>query len=137
MMLVSFKPWRSSQDLKDAHQTWTEAFTLYEFKLEDKKMMNNFNLRYECLDERDDYHAILKKQSIFKKNNISSLFQDQFDNDCNLGINSNFEEDYGDQKFLGPNAIRKAQQMIEAEMMMEKACGLDDLVCGPMLRMAV
>ena len=69
-MLVLFKPWRSSQDLKDVHQTWTEAFTLYEFKLEDKKMMNNFNLHYECLDERDDYHAILKKQSILKKKNI-------------------------------------------------------------------
>ena len=67
-MLVLFKPWRSSQDLKDVHQTWTEAFTLYEFKLEDKKMMNNFNLHYECLDERDDYHAILKKQSKLKKN---------------------------------------------------------------------
>ena len=49
----------------------TPAFTLYEFKLEDKKMMNNFNLRYECLDERDDYHAILKKQSKLKKKKIS------------------------------------------------------------------
>ena len=33
------------------------------------------------------------------------------------------EEDYGDQSFLGPNAIKKAQQMIETEV---KAGWLDD-----------
>ncbi|KAF8800809.1 hypothetical protein BYT27DRAFT_7116564, partial [Phlegmacium glaucopus] len=60
-MLTLFKPWRSSQDLKNINQTWTEAFALYEFNIENKKIMNNFNLQYECLDERDDYHAILKK----------------------------------------------------------------------------
>jgi hypothetical protein len=88
--------------------------------------MNNFNLRYECLDERDDYHAILKRQTKLKEKNNSSLFQDQYDNGCNLGINSNFEEDYGDPKFFGPNAIKKAQQMIETEAMMKNACCIDE-----------
>ena len=52
--------------------------------------------------------------------------QDQYDNDCDLGIGSNLEEDYGDQKFLGPNAIKKAQQMIETEIMMNNAGWSDD-----------
>ena len=124
-MLTLFKPWRSSQDLKEAHQSWADAFASYEFKPENKKIMDNFNLRYECLDERDDYHAILKRQSKLKESKASSLFQDQYDDDCDLGVTSNFEEDFGDQKILGPNAIRKAQQMIEAEAMMIKAGWLD------------
>jgi hypothetical protein len=119
-MLTLFKPWRSCCDLKDKDQTWEEAFTLFEFKEVDWKIMNNFNLRYECLDERDDYHAILKKQCRLKEQKTSSLFQDQYDNECNLGINSNSEEDYGDQEFFGPNAIKKAQQMIETELMLNK-----------------
>ena len=36
------------------------------------------------------------------------------------------EEDYGDQSFLGPNAIKKTQQVIETEVMVFKAGWLDD-----------
>ena len=36
-------------------------------------MIDNFNLRYECLDERDDYHAILEKQSRLKEGNTLFL----------------------------------------------------------------
>ena len=60
--------------LKYAHESWSEAFLLYEFETEDRKMINNFNLHHECLDERDDYHAILKRQSKLKKKETSSLF---------------------------------------------------------------
>jgi len=120
-MLTLFKPWRSSQDLRNAHQSWAEAFRLHEFNPEERRIMSNFNLRYECLDERDDYHAILKKQSRLKENGTSSLFHDQYDNECDLGIDQIFEEDYGDLYFLGPNAIKKAQQMIETELMMKRA----------------
>ena len=119
-MLTLFKPWRHGEDLKSVNQTWTEAFALCKFKFEDKKIMNNFNLRYECLDERDDYHAILKRQSSINQKNISSN-QFDYDNDCDFGINSNIVEDYGDPNILGPTAIRKAQQMIETEIMMSEA----------------
>jgi len=125
-MLTLFKPWRRGQDLKDAQQMWADAFALYKFKPEQKKIMNNFNLRYECLDKRDDYHAILKRQSKLKAADISSKIQDHYDNSCDLGIGSNVEEDYGDQRLLGPNAIKKAQQMIETELMMNDAGWLDD-----------
>lgn len=125
-MLTLFKPWRNTQDLKDMQQTWAEAYKLFKFKPEHIKIMNNFNLRYECLDERDDYHAILKRQSRTKDAKISPSFQDQHDNDNDLGINCNFEEDYGDQNLLGPNAIKKAQQMIEAEMMLKNAGWSDE-----------
>ena len=120
-MLTLFKPWRDGLDLKDIHQSWAKAFVKYKFKPKDRKVMDNFNLRYECLDERDDYHAILKRQSKMREGKTPLSFQEQHDNDCDLGINPKFEDNYGDQTFFGPNAIKKAQQMIETEVMMEKA----------------
>ena len=120
-MLTLFKPWRNSGDLKDESESWAEAFTLYEFKFEDKKIMSNFNLHYECLDERDDYHAILKRQSKLKKKQQSSFFQESHEEEDDFGINSNIQEDYGDPKILGPNAIKKIQQMIEMEEIMKRA----------------
>ena len=125
-MLTLFRPWRNSRDLKDTHQSWADAFASYEFKPQYMKIMNNFNLRYECLDERDDYHAILKRQSKLKENKTSLPFQHQYDNECYLGIHANLEEDYGNQNFLGPNTIKKTQQMIETEIMMKKAGWLGD-----------
>ena len=38
-------------------------------------LMNNFNLRYECLDARDDYSAQIKNNE--KEDN---QFQESFDN---------------------------------------------------------
>ena len=87
--------------------------------------MDNFNLHYECLDEQDDYHALLKKHCRLKEQKTLSLLQDQYDNDCDLGIHQNFEEDYGDLNFLGPNAIKKTYQMIETELMLNKVGWLD------------
>jgi hypothetical protein len=50
-MSTLFKLWRNSRDLKDDDQSWADAFALYKFKPEHKKIMDNFNLHYECLDE--------------------------------------------------------------------------------------
>jgi hypothetical protein len=80
-LLYNVNPWRNSHELKDAYELWAQAFASYEFKITDRKIMNNFNLWYECLDERDDYHAILKRQSKLKEKVALSLFQDQYDND--------------------------------------------------------
>jgi hypothetical protein len=109
-MLTLFITWRNSHDLKDAHELWAQAFASYEFKITDRKIMNNFNLQYECLDERDGYHAILKRQSKLKEKVASSLFQDQYNNNGDFGLHYNLEEDYGDPNLLGPNAIKKVQR---------------------------
>ncbi|EFI28054.1 hypothetical protein CC1G_14080 [Coprinopsis cinerea okayama7 len=61
-MLTIFKPWRTPADLKLSTQTWKDAFDSFSFTTEHKIMMSNFNVRYECLDERDDYHKILKQK---------------------------------------------------------------------------
>ena len=46
-MLTHFKLWRQGTDLKRNDQSWTEAFNLHTFNVEEKKIMNNFNLHYD------------------------------------------------------------------------------------------
>ena len=62
-MLALFKPWRSGIDLKSVDQTWDIAFQAFEFTSQQRRYMRNFNVRYECLDARDDYRAQMKKSN--------------------------------------------------------------------------
>ena len=66
-MLTLFKPWRTGHDLKLVEETWEQAFNKYIFSPAQKNLMSNFNLRYECLDARDDYSAQMKDHD--KKDN--------------------------------------------------------------------
>ena len=59
-MLALFKPWRSGVDLKRVDQTWDIAFQAFEFTSQQRRYMQNFNVRYECLDARDDYRAQMR-----------------------------------------------------------------------------
>ena len=63
-MLALFRPWRSGLDLKSETNTWDDAFTLYQFSPRHLTLMKNMNLRYECLDARDDFHAQMRNGSI-------------------------------------------------------------------------
>ena len=63
VMLTLFKPWRSGLELKTQEQTWDDAFSAHGFSTEQKNIMRNMNIRYECLDARDDFHAQLNKES--------------------------------------------------------------------------
>ncbi|KAJ3965603.1 hypothetical protein EV361DRAFT_769829, partial [Lentinula raphanica] len=59
-MLVLYKPWRSGKDLKQQHESWHEAFSSYEFSDLASIYIKNMNVRYECLDSRDDFRSQLK-----------------------------------------------------------------------------
>ncbi|KAJ3897073.1 hypothetical protein F5879DRAFT_785414, partial [Lentinula edodes] len=59
-MLTLFKPWRSGEDLKNKNQSWHEAFEAYVFSDQSLLYMKNMNIRFECLDARDDFRAQLK-----------------------------------------------------------------------------
>ena len=60
-MLALFKPWRQGTDLKGVDKLWDEEFSNHSFSEEQRRYMRNFNLRYECLDARDDYRAQMRK----------------------------------------------------------------------------
>ncbi|KAI5885607.1 uncharacterized protein SCHCODRAFT_02467380, partial [Schizophyllum commune H4-8] len=57
VMLMLFKPWRRPEDLKSADETWRDAFDKHKFSPREKQLMKNFNLRWECMDARDDYRS--------------------------------------------------------------------------------
>ncbi|PPQ73348.1 hypothetical protein CVT24_012186 [Panaeolus cyanescens] len=54
-MLTFFCPWRTGIDLKSASVTWKEAFDAYPFTNRQRELMDNFNIKYECYDARDDF----------------------------------------------------------------------------------
>ena len=56
-MLTLFKPWRSGRDLKLKGESWDKSFVAHEFTKRQMEIMKYFNVRYECLDARDDYSA--------------------------------------------------------------------------------
>ena len=60
-MLTLFKPWRSGLDLRTNINSWDETFASHEFSTRQLELMKNMNIRYECLDSRDDFHTQLKK----------------------------------------------------------------------------
>ena len=60
-MLTLFKPWRSGKDLKADDHSWDETFVAHVFTDRQLQIMNNFNLRYECNDARDDFSTQLKQ----------------------------------------------------------------------------
>ncbi|THU83627.1 hypothetical protein K435DRAFT_689223 [Dendrothele bispora CBS 962.96] len=62
-MLVLFKPWRSGKDLKQVDQSWDESFVRHCFTKRSCDIMNNFQLRYECLDSRDDFRTQRSKMA--------------------------------------------------------------------------
>ncbi|KAJ3757481.1 hypothetical protein EV360DRAFT_95197 [Lentinula raphanica] len=62
-MLVLYKPWRSGADLKQPNESWHEAFSSYDFSESARMYIKNMNLRYECLDSRDDFRSQLKAGS--------------------------------------------------------------------------
>ena len=64
VMLTLFKPWRSGLELKMQEQSWDDAFIAHRFSARQNNIMRNLNIRYECLDARDDFHAQLNKGDV-------------------------------------------------------------------------
>lgn len=66
IMLTLFKPWRDGLDLKQENLSWSECFSAMIFSESAVTLMKNFNIKYECLDSRDDYSAKSKLHEISK-----------------------------------------------------------------------
>ncbi|KIL57946.1 hypothetical protein M378DRAFT_15905 [Amanita muscaria Koide BX008] len=59
-MLTLFKSWRTGHSLKKSDSSWDETFEEHPFTARQCQLLKNFNIRYECLDARDDYRAQLR-----------------------------------------------------------------------------
>ncbi|KAJ7304712.1 hypothetical protein DFH08DRAFT_721486, partial [Mycena albidolilacea] len=80
-MLTLFKPWRSGGDLKNAVDNWSETFREHNFSAKALRLMNNFNIRYECNDARDDFSALDRRKRralpLFSKGGSNSDSEDE------------------------------------------------------------
>ncbi|KAF9471128.1 hypothetical protein BDN70DRAFT_820445, partial [Pholiota conissans] len=74
-MLTLFRPWRTGEELKSVDQSWDEAFNNFQFSPRDTILINNLNLKYECLDARDDFHGELNRK-MKKAHNINDIESD-------------------------------------------------------------
>ncbi len=87
-MLALFVPWRNRRTLKKDQETWIDTFDSRVFMPWQLWVMKHFNLRYECLDARDDYHAQMTKDTAKEMHPMFSMDETgdvimEFDKDGN------------------------------------------------------
>ena len=119
-MLTLFKPWRRGTDLKTSEQQWDTAFQEHKFTPDQERYMRNFNVRYECLDARDDYRAQMMKDTdsivgSWVKESDTEI-EDEFHS---TGLNEIQLDDLpSDPLDLGPNQRKRAKEMDAVGRMM-------------------
>ncbi len=108
-MLTLFKPWRSGIDLKPETQMWTEVFQSFIFSDRYLHLMDNFNLRYECSDARDDFVA---QRKLIEKNGKGPAHMPFNNEELNDIDKDNVEEDAMDEvnKYDHPDQEQECQE---------------------------
>ncbi|KAJ7479681.1 hypothetical protein FB451DRAFT_1031501, partial [Mycena latifolia] len=126
-MLTLFKPWRSGLELKEVGMDWKTSFSLHNFSPRQSDLMNNFNIRYECNDARDDHYAELKSKSKEARRNQHAAYLGDEDDDLNDydGVNEDIEADDNgdgpDYSLPGPLHRSQAKKMKAMRDMMTQA----------------
>ncbi|KAF7969378.1 hypothetical protein HWV62_27468 [Athelia sp. TMB] len=87
-MLTLFKPWRAGNE-------WDDAFHVHTFSDEANKKMKYFNVKYECLDARDDFHAQRKSLELGMMQGMFTGYPRNYDGDV-IGDNNMPEADLND-----------------------------------------
>jgi PIF1-like helicase len=132
-MLTLFKPWHNGKDLKGEHSSWDKAFVAHEFTRQQKDIMKYFDVRYECLDGRDDYSAKRAKGD----NGISYQWAtpdllDKLDQlheaelgmaGADFGASSEYDDDISG--IVGRKGKHRLNEMLTAEQTMKTAGWLD------------
>ena len=95
-MLTLFKPWRNGKDLRTDEQSWDDSFLNHRFSLRQIELMKYFNLKYECLDARDDYAVQLKKG---KEQGLIYTFEDDEDDDDDENRGFHHKQDFDGDNF--------------------------------------
>jgi hypothetical protein len=121
-MLTLFCPWRTDLCIKQPCQSWESAFNTYQFLPRQKQLMSNFNLRYECLDARDDFHAQLKKKTQSKTPWYNGGDSDLENDDDFVTMPPVGRIDHG---LLGRSYLSALKMMDSISSVLEKAGWLD------------
>ena len=137
VMLTLFKPWRDGKNLKTEDQSWDDAFREFNFTDRQKRLMLFFNLRYDCLDARDDFAA----QRAYEQdsNNSNPYSQEMSDNlDQLMGEKQNIfndephvdSDDIDESGPQGRNDLIRKRNMQEMENIITHVGWLDKCADG-------
>ncbi len=108
-MLTLFKPWHSGNDLRaDKDTLWHDAFSAYIFTAQQEQVMNNFMIKYECNDARDDFSAQRKKMEKGHKMPMNMDCEDIDDLDT-----QHYEKDYSNYHEESEALITAAEALAE------------------------
>jgi hypothetical protein len=140
-MLTFFKPWRSGKDLKKKLESWDKSFMTHEFTKRQLEIMKYFNVKYECLDARDDYSAKRDKDDEDKikyqwaTSDVLGALEDMHDTEAYSG--ADFEvgrqyDGYEEDAFyaLGKRGKNRRDAMSLAERTMNVSGWLDSCIDG-------
>jgi len=140
-MLTFFKPWRTGRDLRVESDTWDKSFVAHEFTKRQMEIMKYFNVRYECLDARDDFSAKRDKEGDdyicyqWATLDILTELDDLHDSEQAMsGADFGSGEDENEVNTLmtlGNRGRSKRNEMLAAERTMKHAGWLDDCMDGP------
>ena len=128
VMLALFKPWRSGLCLKHTENSWHETFNSHEFTVRQEQLIQNFNIKYECLDARDDFSAQLRKEAETdwrenkqergeQKGTAGEDMLDEMDPEHIEGHLHNQERDFS---ILGATELRRQQETRDIRLIMER-----------------
>ena len=131
-MLCFFKPWHTGKDLKNTGESWDDAFLQYSFSEHQIQLMNNFQIKYECNDARDDFSAQERQDTKFT--GFSALSENMNDLDNQHAEDNNTAEwDVGHfvdsletmWDNIGKQTLNKLSQMSEIDSVLCNAGWLD------------
>ncbi|KAL1692700.1 hypothetical protein GGG16DRAFT_50766 [Schizophyllum commune] len=123
VMLMLFKPWRRPEDLKSATETWKDAFDKHVFSPRQRQLMKNFNLRWECMDARDDYRS--KQKSGEGWDDPMPLTEEDvqdidYDNDCRDHVETVFPTTQAEYEEMNTLYTKKKTSFLGMKDMMVK-----------------
>jgi Helitron helicase-like domain at N-terminus/PIF1-like helicase len=130
-MLTLFKPWRNGTHLKDSNKSWDDSFMSHAFTERQAELMGNFNLRYECLDARDDFTAKKKDFPLPWALDRDGVHELESDN-----IIDETQEEQSDAilqdsfPVLGKATRARSENMLQCEQIAETSGWLDKSIDG-------
>jgi len=134
-MLTIFKPWRFHLDLKSQLDSWHKKFMKYKFTNHQLQIMKYFNIRYECLDARDDFSTKYNKSDAelihyqwIMQDTLDELDKEYYSyNGDDFGIDQNVDNMEGEHfNIPGPKGLHKLHTMMNAERTMQISGWLDE-----------
>ncbi|KAF5328283.1 hypothetical protein D9611_014755 [Ephemerocybe angulata] len=122
-ILTLFVPWRSPLDLKSSCESWDAAFDRYSFSDRHLQIISNMNIRHECYDARDDYHAQLKLQVAAQYDKDADLDTEDEEEECpdDADVADVLDAVLLEESGIGVWSQKKLDQMKEVEAVMQSA----------------